>query len=361
MINGFKNKLPSFLLCLFATFGFKFYHPPGKTGIYSQMKQIILICLALSVLLSCSKHDPPQKALNVLLNEGLESNDIDLVKKVMESSAFPKELIENTRVGKFKDLPLFWAFRESPDFEMVRILVENGAEIDMRDMWGNTVLMLAAGFGDLDSVKYLVSRGSDINSKDDTGGNALLGAAGMTVAPFDMEAQNRDSYETVKFLTEAGSAVDDPNDNGTTPLMQASWAAHLETVKYLVSCGADIRARDINGETPLMNAAGSNKYRNLTEREKNQLMAIGKAMAAGARGDSDALIHEYEYNITNSGVDNGKGQLELLEVVQYLVSKGVDRNVRNHDGKTAAELAEDMGNWGIAEYLNSLSLQSDQE
>jgi len=60
---------------------------------------------------------------------------------------------------------------------IVKILIENGAEINMKT--NTSALICAAGFGYLDIVKYLVDRGADVNLTLDNGVTALKRASTM--------------------------------------------------------------------------------------------------------------------------------------------------------------------------------------
>lgn len=53
---------------------------------------------------------------------------------------------------------------------IVKILIENGADINMKT--NTNALIAAAGFGYLDIVKYLVDHGADVNSELDNGETA---------------------------------------------------------------------------------------------------------------------------------------------------------------------------------------------
>ena len=60
---------------------------------------------------------------------------------------------------------------------MVKLLVENGADIDVKDYEGCSSLMWASLEGHLEIVKYLVKNGADINIKNEDGKTALDWAA----------------------------------------------------------------------------------------------------------------------------------------------------------------------------------------
>ena len=55
------------------------------------------------------------------------------------------------------------------DLELVRFLVENGADIDAKDVDGETPLHWAARQGHLAVVQYLVEQRADVNATNDHG------------------------------------------------------------------------------------------------------------------------------------------------------------------------------------------------
>jgi len=65
--------------------------------------------------------------------------------------------------------------------ELVKLLVENGQDVNAADNYGITPLMVAANLGDLEVVKYLVSKGADLAAHDL--GKKNDGAFGSSVEP----------------------------------------------------------------------------------------------------------------------------------------------------------------------------------
>ncbi|MCW3054131.1 MAG: transient receptor potential channel pyrexia-like, partial [Chthonomonadales bacterium] len=66
---------------------------------------------------------------------------------------------------------------EAEDFMKVRLLLEQGAEIDARNEGGYTPLHLAATHYVPDIADYLLAHGADIHSRDRSGKTALDMAA----------------------------------------------------------------------------------------------------------------------------------------------------------------------------------------
>ncbi|OBS24987.1 hypothetical protein FPOA_05523 [Fusarium poae] len=57
--------------------------------------------------------------------------------------------------------------------ECLKLVLDAGADINHKDIFGNTALMLAAGKGEHESVELLLDRGADVLIVDQDGGNAL--------------------------------------------------------------------------------------------------------------------------------------------------------------------------------------------
>ena len=57
--------------------------------------------------------------------------------------------------------------------EIVKLLLENGADMEAKDNYGETALMLAARWGYVKAVKVLLEYGADVDSKSKYGFTAL--------------------------------------------------------------------------------------------------------------------------------------------------------------------------------------------
>ena len=61
---------------------------------------------------------------------------------------------------------LFFAAAYGGSLEVVRFLIEKGADINARDDRGETALHSAARGGSLKAVRFLVEKGADINARN---------------------------------------------------------------------------------------------------------------------------------------------------------------------------------------------------
>ena len=58
----------------------------------------------------------------------------------------------------------------------MRLLLDSGADVNAKDNFKNTVLHMAAAFGNLKMAKFLFANGVDVTAKD-RNGNTALGSA----------------------------------------------------------------------------------------------------------------------------------------------------------------------------------------
>ena len=138
----------------------------------------------------------------------------------------------------------FWNYEvDLKSLEEIKELLKKGADLEARNKYGDTALILAARDGHLEVVKYLAELGADVNAKVSYGGTAL------------MKAAIGEHLDVVKYLAECGADLDVKDEDGRTALMrEANWG-QLDVVKCLVECGADLDIQDKNGQTALMMAA----------------------------------------------------------------------------------------------------------
>ncbi len=189
----------------------------------------------------------------------------DIVRLLVELGA-PLEIRDS-----YQRTPLLIAARERGGIDVIRILVENGANINAVDMFGDTPLSLAAWRGYEDIVDYLIAKKAQIATQGEMGTNLMVysinkklwnlyqkiiadGGDIANLCPMGMSllhiAAKGGSDKIAGDLLNKGIAVNGKDIFGYSPLHYAAKYARLSVVEMLVDSGATMNAKTVLGETP---------------------------------------------------------------------------------------------------------------
>ena len=159
---------------------------------------------------------------------------------------------------KLKDLltpkeKRFLKAAEDGNFKKIKSIIDKEVNIknliETKDKENNTALILASKFGYIEVVKILIENGANINAKNNDNSTALIEASSFY-------------YETVKILIENGADINSKDNGGTTALMNASTEddyINYEICKLLIENGANVNDKDLQGANALI--YGSTFYR----------------------------------------------------------------------------------------------------
>ena len=127
--------------------------------------------------------------------------------------------------------------------DIVKYLVEHGANVNCKNYQGNTPLHFAAE-RELreDIVKYLIEQGADLN---------VVNKDGYTPFHFIILKGN---LNNIKFCVEHGANINLPDKNGNTPLHMLILKKEyysFDIIKYLIQQGADLTTENNDENNPL--------------------------------------------------------------------------------------------------------------
>ena len=118
------------------------------------------------------------------LTNAAAEGDIESVQSLLRRGSSINERPESD----FGYTPLMMAIHQH-ETNMIRYLVESGADVNLPNRRGQTPLMEAIGCGDewVETVKYLIALGADLRARDDSGATALAIARAAPPRPKVLE------------------------------------------------------------------------------------------------------------------------------------------------------------------------------
>jgi hypothetical protein len=173
----------------------------------------------------------------------LDKNDFNLIKKkinklkdINETFKFKNEIVRCDEMTL-----LIYSIIINNDIDIIKLLIENGADILQRDERKNDAIIYAALYSNnANIIKLLVDYGADINSKN------IISATPIIVA---LENSN---IEILKEIIKLNANINHQNNGGWTALMSVALSnKSIELAKILIDNGADISLKNKINKTAL--------------------------------------------------------------------------------------------------------------
>ena len=253
----------------------------------------------------------------------------------------------------------FACISESPNKDLVKLLLQSGADINARLKAGylqGTILMLAVKSGNISIVQCLLDEGASVNTQD------MRGETALTLA------SSSGHFEIVHLLLKYGADVNIVVQFGLTALTSACVLQHTACVDHLLASGADpnLCSRKLS---PLMAAC-------FVGDQTMDPTILEKLLSAGAKPNTVtedgftalmiavAFVYEEGVDILlNAGADANIHTLSTglhlgaaighLAICKKLLASGAQTTLRNDNGETPLDIALSMNHHDVYQLLQT--------
>jgi len=295
--------------------------------------------------INVDKRDP---AGRTPLSHACQKGARDIVQLLLQHGA------DVSMADNSSNAPIHYA-AQTGNKNIVELLLAKDVDVNASNQSGTTPLLIAVQNGRTELALFLLGKGADKDIKDNVGRNAMDYASAAGLRDFIKaadeggaatgkddagntrlhQAVHNGQSEVVKALLagDAGKAsVNEPNDQGKTPLLIAVDISSVPIVEMLLNAGADPLAAGLEGQT-----------------------ALHYATLNGSKPMVSSML--------NLGADiNGRdtyGRTPLMiaamanhnDLAVFLIEQNADVNAADNYDKTAMAYANDNGSTEIVETL----------
>ena len=163
------------------------------------------------------------------LHSAAQLGSLELVKQLLAKGANPNAATGKAPTGgrggprgggggRFggggQQTPLMMAARANHE-DIMKALIEKGADPKLKAQDGSTLLMSAVGSGHVGPVKLAYRYDKDVKATTESGDTIVHAAVSGTLGP---NATQTDICEVIVYLNEIGAPLDEKNGRGRTPM-----------------------------------------------------------------------------------------------------------------------------------------------
>jgi len=259
----------------------------------------------------------------------INERNIEIVKLLLENGA------DANKKDKDGDIPITCAINKR-DIEIVKLLLENGADANKEVKKGNTPLIYAVRKGDIEILKYLIKNGADVNATNKYGVSILFIALKegepslidliLSKNPEVVPTKRCVNYFIKTMFSDEKSLHNVSSQAYSIPvkgtfLLMAAYRGQKVIVQKLLESGVDINERNSLGMTALMHAAEEN-YPDILQ----LLLDYGADVNAKSKSEITYFSPEEVQEMSNLGLHvNEKIKIDSFTALDIARSK--DHNI----------------------------------
>lgn len=190
-------------------------------------------------------------------------------------------------------------------------------DIEHKDKYGRTLLILASLHGHTNLVEFLLKYGAQVNAVDNELNTAL------------MEAAKAGYIDTMTALLKAGAQPNLQNNSGATALHIATKEGPIEAVEFLINAKVDVNVQDSNGNTVLHTIAGSGENQLFREIVKILINAGAQVNLKNNNGETtldEALEGSYKDDVRLILKAGGTSDLRSEDYIGWIADAARDED-----------------------------------
>lgn len=296
-------------------------------------------------------------AVKYLIENGCSVNEassdkIYLIMRAIKYSNYPenkdgkeiaKELLKNEDINVncktnipndyFDNMYAFSPLSIATDLDVLKLLIDKGADVNMKSNMGTTALMNTL---DVKKVEFLLENGANLNEVDNDDDNALtniLRIFNEGIPIIGLTYINEDNISLIaKLLIEKGIDTKVVNNDGYDAFLYSVELNLKDLTELLIEKGVDIKRKNKMGENALLLSAKAGNY------DISKLL-IEKGLKVNT--------------VNNEGITPlmQAALSDNIELVKLLIEKGADLGAKNSSGATALEIAKSNNRTELIEIL----------
>lgn len=232
------------------------------------------------------------------------------IEDMLEETALHKIIFQERKMVEGKELLI----PVKDKIKIIQMLLDNGADINKKNNYGETPLALAVARGNENIIKFLIFKEANTDIKDNKGNNLIHIAA---------QSGNLEILKLVLKLFENNikEKINKKNASGKTPLILAAENGYKNIIVFLLEKGSDPNIQDNKGNTSFL--------------------------AATKKGDIEILQILRNDPFTQIGIPNSAGETSLhiavknknIKAVKFLLKGEANPNKQNNNGDTSLHIA----------------------